>query len=297
MVVVISEANPLQECSPIMPAIARGSSASVPASVRANLRKRLGTDSLHIEHLVRDVFLTHHDDGGMVLKRSTYPDQEVLVGRILYVLGAPAFPVEKLDKGWVCMPCSEAPTVGSYIDERAAQLEQTVFFRALGRSLPSAYLLGMRDRNLDNLLYDVGHGTAAHLDYASAFSEPLWRRVYAGHRLLGYLYRRIFLDPLLRLEKQVRVQPIAAHRAFLQGLVDEHQRLCAVPSNSLNGVVPMRRQPYCRYAMAQVKRMPLVWRRSARLVERKYLPGIKTSLRNPLVSGLRQPNHGWGATV
>ncbi|MCK8516999.1 hypothetical protein M0534_11785 [Methylonatrum kenyense] len=144
---------------------------------------------------------------------------------------------------------------------------------------------------MDNLLFDESHGLALHLDYASAFHEPLWRRLWAGHRLLGYLYRRLFLDPLVKLDAITDTAPTAVQQAFLQGVMDEHMRIRTLPRAVIREVAPVLRRPYLSTGVVQVGRLPRVWPRAARLVERKYLSGIKRSLREPLAQNLRQGNH------
>ncbi len=263
---------------------------SLPSGVRDRLSEQLRTPAIQVERLVREVFLVRAGQETLVVKRAVDADKEVIVSEVLSALKVPAFPVQVIDAGWVAMPYSPAKSVAAIVDREPGGLEREKLFYGLGQSLPAAFIAGMKDRNMDNVLFDVSRGRAMHLDYAAAFAEPLWRRTLAGHRLLGYLYRRLLLDPLVHLDEG---DPVEAQRAFLEGVREESSRLAAIPFRTFRGVA-FRRRVYCTLGLAHASRIPRVWPRAARLIQRKYLPGIRRAVQEPLRENLVSGGHALG---
>ncbi len=263
---------------------------SLPSDVRDRLSEQLCTPTIQVERLVREVFLVRAGQEILVVKRTGDADKEAIVSEVFSALEVPALPVQVIDAGWVSMPYSPASSVAAIVDRAPGGLERGKLFYGLGQSLPAAFVAGMKDRNLDNVLFDVSCGRAMHLDYAAAFAEPLWRRTFAGHRLLGYLYRRLLLDPLVHLDEG---DPVEAQRAFLEGVRDESSRLAGIPRRTFRDVA-FRKRMYCTLGLVQASRIPRIWPRAARLIQRKYLPGIRRAVQDPLQENLASGGHALG---
>ena len=132
--------------------------------------------------------------GSWVVKISRDPRRELAVYHLFSVYGIPYFRIEPLGGDFLLYEDLRLPTLGSYL-QQTMELSPELLFQ-LGCASIQSELVGMKDRNLRNILIDPKGPKLYLIDLNAAFRGDVFDRIFRPYKFYRYLVCRMFLDVL-----------------------------------------------------------------------------------------------------
>ena len=163
------------------------------------------------------------DEGSWIVKRSKNPRRELAVYGLFCAYGIPHYRIEPLGSGFLLYEDLNLPTLGSYLQQ--TQDLSPPFFYQLGCASMQSEWVGMKDRNLRNILIDQGVPKVYLIDFDSAFREDIFNRIFRPYKFYRYIVRRMFFDVLREVSalSRARIDSLMPH--FRRGMLQEHARI------------------------------------------------------------------------
>ncbi len=220
--------------------------------------------------LNKKVFRVKRGNSSWILKKTEEGTKELLVHRLFSSYKVSQFDQWVLNENWICMTDLGLPILGEVLNSVGFTRESSGFFYDIGRVATSAFVAGMRDRNLGNVLYDVHLKRCYHVDYTSGLEERLSDRLFRPHRLLAYLIGRLYLDILSGIKEHKADFPPHSFETFYSGIRDEAKRMadCTIPLH-ISGKIVWK--PYILRTHSLLGKIDSLWPKAVRLASRKYL--------------------------
>lgn len=177
-----------------------------------------------------NVVRVQSDEGSWIVKRSKNPRRELAVYHLFCAYGIPRFRIDPLGGDFLLYEDLRLPTLGSYLKQ--TQVLSPQLFLQLGCASVHAELVGMKDRNLRNILIDSKGPTLYLVDFNAAFRGDVFDRIFRPYKFYRYLVRRMFLDVLREVSSLTRARIDSLMPYFRQGLLQEQERINNLASTS-----------------------------------------------------------------
>lgn len=164
-----------------------------------------------------------------ILKKTVSTAKEVAAMQIFEICGIKVPRFGRLSENWILMEDLDMNSCEQYIEKNCDNIREGIY-RQLGRVTLHADLLGMRDRNLRNMLIDDASKQLILIDFDSAFSIRLFDRYLRPRKYLRYLVMRMFFDVINKVGGYVVEDLQDIFTVFKEGAVKELERLNKVVS-------------------------------------------------------------------
>jgi len=175
---------------------------------------------------------------------STAKEAAAMAVSAMYGIRAPEFSV--LSDTWILMEDLALDSVQQYIEGKSGHVGPG-FYARLGEATMQADLLGMRDRNLRNMLIGGWSEPIILIDFDSTFAIRLLDRFFRHRKYLKYFVMRMFCDVVSKIGEYASVRTADAFGEFCSGAAEELQRLNMRNRETTAG---LSRLPFrCRYTV------------------------------------------------
>jgi len=240
---------------------------AIPPAVRAALQRELAIalpqPQWRIEPLApgRPVYRVRIGGAAHVVKQSDHPARVAAVASVFAARGIAAVKVRRLIDDWLCLDDLALPTVEQRLSRGIRVDDLKDWMPGLGAAAAQADLVGMRDRNLRNLLVIDG-GRFIHIDYEGGFSAGMFDRLARPGRYARYLLRRLFFDVI---DAAGAADPAAKDEMFDRfagGLAEEQRRLSPHGADGSAGAIGWKERLYLRSRMRDTPRTRRLFRRA-----------------------------------
>ena len=184
---------------------------------------RTAPDRWKTVFLSPNVIRVECEEGSWLVKKSNSSRRELAVYHLFRSYGIPYFRIESLGGDLLLYEDLRLPTLGSYLQE-VEDLSPQLFYQ-LGRAGIQAELVGMKDRNLRNILVDSTGPKLYLIDFNAAFRTDVFNRVFRPYKFYRYLVRRMFFDVLRAGSALSRARVDYLMPSFRQGMLEEQERI------------------------------------------------------------------------
>lgn len=166
------------------------------------------------------------------IKRAVNAARDLRAAELFKCCGVPCLELAPLNGDWTVATFIDLPTIETHLPNVSSG-DWPELCRWLGVATVQADLIGLRDRNLRNMLVDADAGRIVLIDYEGAFQASVSGRIFNPGKYQSYLVRRMLVNVMEAAGVSRGADLASLLGAFEAGIVAEQSRLASLLSAQL----------------------------------------------------------------